>query len=152
MKKFFKGFAYAGRGIYEALKQRNFRFHICAALSVIFFGVKFYSFSRGEWAALLLTIMSVLALEAINTAIEKLADKACPEQNVLIRKCKDCAAGAVLIAAIFSVIIGAVLFWNTERFYLIVQYFSEPARLAILILVLALFWGFIFLPKSKDKK
>ena len=150
MKKFFKGFGYAARGIYEALKQRNFRFHLCAAAIVIFFGAKFYSFSKAEWVGLLLTIMSVLALETVNTAIEKLADKACPEQNLLIRKCKDCGAGAVLIAAIFSVVIGFVLFWNTERFHLIVQYFSEPARLAILILILALFWGFVFLPPKRD--
>lgn len=152
MKRFFKGFAYAGRGIFEAMKERNFRFHLCAAALVISFGIKFYSFRPAEWAVLLLTIMSVLALETVNTAIEKLADKVCKENDVLIRKCKDCAAGAVLIGAIFAVAVGVVLFWNTERLGLMVQYFSEPARLAILIMVLALFWGFIFLPKTKEDR
>jgi diacylglycerol kinase len=46
----------------------------------------------------------------INTAIEILADKISSEPDELIGKAKDVAAGAVFIAAIFSVIVAAIIF------------------------------------------
>ena len=148
---FFKGFFYAGRGLLNALAERNFRFHLCAAATVIFFGAKFYSFRTSEWAVLLLTCAVVLSLECVNTALERLCDKVCPEQDELIKKCKDIAAGAVLIAAIFAVAIGVMLFWSTEKFAEIVYFFSEPLRLILLIIGVLAEILFIFLPRKKTK-
>ena len=148
---FFKGFFYAGRGLLNALSERNFRFHLCAAATVIFFGAKFYSFRASEWAVLLLTCAVVLSLECVNTALERLCDKVCPEQDDLIKKCKDISAGAVLVSAIFAVIIGVVLFWNIEKFAEIVYFFSDTPRLIMLIIGILLEAGFVFLPKQKTK-
>lgn len=148
---FFKGFFYAGRGLLNALAERNFRFHLCAAATVIFFGAKFYSFRTSEWAVLLLTCAVVLSLECVNTALERLCDKVCPEQDELIKKCKDIAAGAVLIAAIFAVAIGVMLFWSTEKFAEIMYFFSEPLRLILLIIGILAEILFIFLPRKKTK-
>lgn len=145
--KFFKSFYYAGRGIVTALGQRNFRFHICAAAFVIFFAARFYSFTAERWAILLMTCAAVLSLETVNTGIEKLADKVTEENSHRIKLAKDCAAGAVLIAAIGAVAIGIALFWNWDVIGLIGLYFTEPARLAALILAAAAAWGFIFLPE-----
>ena len=146
---FFKGFYYAGRGIVTACRGRNFRFHLCAMAFVIFFAARFYSFSAERWALLLLTCSAVLALEAVNTAIEKLADKVSPEKDPLIKAAKDCAAGAVLIAAMFAAAVGVFLFWNKDVFDLIWLYFSEPSRLAALGLALVAAWGIVFVPKQK---
>ena len=55
-------------------------------------------------------IGSVLAAEAINTAIEKLADFVSPAHQVLIGKAKDLAAAAVLILSICAFIIGGIIF------------------------------------------
>ena len=148
---FFKGFFYAGRGLLNALAERNFRFHLCAAATVIFFGAKFYSFRTSEWAILLLTCAVVLSLECVNTALERLGDKVCPEQDNLIKKCKDVAAGAVLIAAIFAVAIGVTLFWDIEKFAEIVYFFSEPLRLILLIIGILLEAGLVFLPRKNTK-
>lgn len=145
--KFFKSFYYAGRGIVTALGGRNFRFHLCAATFVIFFAARFYSFSAERWAILFLTCSAVLALEAVNTGIEKLADKVTEENSHRIKLAKDCAAGGVLIAAIGAVAVGIALFWNRDVFSLIYLYFSEPARLAALVLALAVAWGAVFLPE-----
>ncbi len=147
--KFFKGFYYAGRGIAAACKGRNFRFQLCAAAFVIFFAARFYSFSAEKWAVLLLTCGAVLSLEAVNTAIEKLSDSVTLEEDPLIKTAKDCAAGAVLIAAVFAVVIGVFLFWNKDVFMLIRLYFSEPTRLAALGLALVAAWGIVFVPKQK---
>lgn len=148
MKRFLKGFVYAGRGIVTALGQRNFRFQLCAAAFVIFFAARFYSLSAERWAILLLTCASVLSLEAVNTAVEKLADSVTLEKNPLIKAAKDCAAGAVLIAAAFSVAVGVFLFWNREVFSLIVLYFSEPVRLSALLLAVVIAAAAVFLPRD----
>ncbi len=146
--RFLKGFYYAGRGIALAARERNFRFHLCVMAFVIFFAAKFYDFSRGEWAALLLTCGAVLSLEAANTAIERLCDKLSLEQDPQIGAVKDIAAGAVLISAIIAVSVGVCLFRDLERLREIAAFFSEPARLAVLAAAVAGAWCVVFLPKK----
>ena len=148
---FFKGFFYAGRGIVCAVSERNFRFHLCAAAAVIFFGAKFYSFDKAEWAVLLLTCAAVLSLEAVNTALERLCDKVSPEKDELIRKSKDISAGAVLISAIFAAVIGVLFFWDAEKFAVIAKFFSDPPRLILLIICVIAAGIFVFLPSKKRK-
>ncbi len=146
--RFLKGFYYAGRGIALAARERNFRFHLCAMAFVIFFAAKFYDFSRGEWAALLLTCGAVLSLEAVNTAVERLCDKVSPEKDPQIGAVKDIAAGAVLISAIIAIAVGVCLFRDLERLREIAAFFSEPARLAVLAAAVAGAWCVVFLPKK----
>ena len=150
MKGFLKGFVYAGRGIAYAVHERNFRFHLCAAAFVTYFAAAFYQLSRAEWAVLLLTFALVLSLEAVNTSIERLCDKVCPERDALIACCKDIAAAAVLVSAVFSVGVGIVLLWDVERFKLRWEYFSaQPQRAAVLVAALTAAFAFVFLPKRK---
>ena len=154
MKKFLRGFAFAAQGIAHAAgTERNFRFHLCAAAFVVFFAARFYELSRAEWAALLLTFAAVMSAEMVNTALERLADKVSPERDERVRRCKDCAAGAVLITAVFSVGVGAALFWDTERFSQIWGYFSaELHRPALLVMALAAAVCAVFLPEKFTKK
>lgn len=61
------------------------------------------------WIALcLLAAAAVLALELVNTALERLADHLHPAHHPAIRMAKDCAAAAVLVAAAAAAIIGAL--------------------------------------------
>jgi diacylglycerol kinase (ATP) len=53
--------------------------------------------------------MAVWTAEALNTALEFLADVASPEFHPLVGKAKDVAAGGVLISAIGSVGIGLLV-------------------------------------------
>lgn len=111
MKKFFKGFEYAFHGlIYLIRKERNFKVHLIALLMVIFAGFLF-QIQRSEWLIILLISALVLALEAINTAIERLCDLYSTDLNPQIKLIKDLAAGAVLIAAIFALVIALVIFY-----------------------------------------
>lgn len=153
MKKLLKGFAYAAAGIVHCLTERNFRVHLCAVCFVSWFALKFYELSRAEWAVLLLTFAVVLSTEAVNTSIERLCDRVSKERSELICRSKDCAAGAVLILAVFAVIIGAVLFWDMERFAAVGEYFtSVPLRFLWLGTAIAASAVFVFLPeKHKDK-
>ena len=52
----------------------------------------------------------MLAAEGINSAIEALCDKVSPEYDESIGHAKDLAAGAVLILAVMSVVVGLLIF------------------------------------------
>ena len=62
--------------------------------------------------------MTVWSAEALNTALEFLADAAKPEYHPLVKKAKDVAAGAVLIAALGAAVIGALVFIPALRTWL----------------------------------
>ena len=148
MRKFLRGFRYAAEGILHGFSERNFRVHICAAGFVTWFALRFYELSRAEWAVLLLTFAAVIAAELFNTAAERLCDRVSPERDELIKHCKDCAAGAVLVCAIFAVVIGIVLFWDTERFAAVGEFFlAAPVRFVLLGAAVAAAAVFVFLPE-----
>jgi len=110
MKKRIQSFGYAIRGIREVFgTETNMKIHIGITLLVIICGVVF-SISLIEWIFCLLCIGLVIGAEMINTAIENVVDLASPEQHPLAGKAKDIAAGAVLICAIISVVIGLLIF------------------------------------------
>ena len=105
-----KALGFALRGLrYVLLTQHNFHIHLIAALSVIIAGLLF-GLSTTEWLVIVVTIFIVLSAETLNTAIEKLVDLVSPEYNNLAGLVKDIAAGAVLLTAIMSVIVGLIIF------------------------------------------
>lgn len=105
-----RSFKFAFVGIWTMLKsQHNAWVHACATVAVVACGV-FFRLQPSEWCWLVLAIMAVWSAEALNTAFEFLADVASPEYHPLVKNSKDVAAGAVLISAIGSVIIGALVF------------------------------------------
>lgn len=54
----------------------------------------------------------VLAAEGFNTAIEILADRVCSRKDESIKLTKDVSAGAVLLAAFSSAVVGGLIFAN----------------------------------------
>ena len=112
MLKFLRGFGYAFRGIGVCVyNERNMRVHLVAAVCVLLFGSRF-SFTATEWALLWVCIGLVMALEAVNTAFERLCDKVCKQKDPLIKQVKDIAAGGVLLVALGAVGVGVCLFWR----------------------------------------
>lgn len=91
--------------------ERNFQIHLVAFVLVMCAGV-YFGITQGEFIVILLISALVFALEGMNTAIEKLCDEVTLERKESIRKIKDVAAGAVLIAAIFAVVVGVMIFWK----------------------------------------
>ena len=55
-----------------------------------------------EWALLALTFSLVLALEAVNTAVEATIDLVSPHYHPLAKIAKDAAAGALVFAVLGS--------------------------------------------------
>ena len=109
LRKYLRSFGYAFEGIITASKEQNLRSHIVSAVIVILAGY-FTGLSRTEWYIVLLLIALLFALEMINTAIERVVDLASPNLHPLAKQAKDIAAGAVLVFALFSAIIGLLIF------------------------------------------
>lgn len=104
-----QSFRYAARGIRLMLQsQHNAWLHAIASCAVGIIGGLFV-LSAAEWCWIVLAIMAVWSAEALNTALEFLADVASPEFHPLVGKAKDVAAGAVLIAAAGALIIGILV-------------------------------------------
>lgn len=105
-----QSFVYAFRGIGRMIRhEHNAWIHLAASAVAIVAGI-FFNLSRPEWICILFAIGIVFIAEAFNTAIEHLANAITLEKNNSIRNAKDIAAGAVLIAAIISVIVGLIVF------------------------------------------
>ncbi len=110
MRKRLMSFGYAFKGIWTVFKSEpNMKIHLFVAVLVIICGFVF-SISLVEWLFCILCFGLVMGAEMINTAIENIVNLVSPEQNKLAGKAKDIAAGAVLVCAIISAIIGLIIF------------------------------------------
>ncbi len=115
-RNFLQSLKSALRGIYITYtSQRNFRIQVSFAILVLYFGVKF-KVGIMNMIILLFTILLVLSFELINTSIEFLSDKIMPKYDIMIKNSKDTLAGLVLLASIFSVIIGFIIFFKYIKY------------------------------------
>ena len=109
-KPLIKTLSYGFNGILYTLKhERNMVIHFLVMILVIIAGIVF-KITFVEWGVCFVLFALVLSLELMNTAIENVVDLVTEEKKAKAKIAKDAAAGSVLIAAIFSVIIGISIF------------------------------------------
>ena len=108
---FIQALRHALDGVRTAFREeRNLRFHCCAAVGVVVCGFLF-RLTRSEWLWLLAAVTLVVVSELWNTVAENLADLASHlQRDELAKKAKDIAAGAVLVAAGFAVLVAVFVF------------------------------------------
>lgn len=107
--KIAKMFTYAIQGFQYAIRhEKNMRRHLVMAIIVLLMSFIF-KLALYEWLFILLAIFGVIALELINSAIERAVDIATDQILPIAKQAKDMAAAAVLIYAIFAIIIGSVI-------------------------------------------
>ena len=105
-----KAFRCAGNGILYAFRsQRNLKIHLLFAVAAVALGALF-RISEAAWLAIVLCIALVMSLEIVNTAIESIVDLVSPDWNELAMHAKDCAAGAVYLAAFASIVVACIVF------------------------------------------
>ncbi len=110
MSRLLSSFHYALQGIAHAIKtQANLQIHLVISTLVIIAGIIF-QISSIEWIDIILAMMIVISAELFNTSIENLTDRVSMEHHPLAKVAKDTAAGAVLVTAIGSVVIGVFIF------------------------------------------
>ena len=106
----YESFGYAFEGIWTGIrKERNMKIH-CMAIILVTLAGTFFNITATEWCICLLLFALVASLELVNTAVEAVVDLVTEEKKPLAKIAKDTAAGAVLFAAIISVIIGCIIF------------------------------------------
>ena len=104
--KFIGGFRYAFSGLWYALRtQRNVKVHVVIACLAVAMGIVL-RISAVEFAMIFVAITGVFIAEMFNTVIELCVDLVSPAYHPLAKIAKDVAAGAVLLSAILSVVIG----------------------------------------------
>ncbi|MBD5217543.1 MAG: diacylglycerol kinase family protein [Bacteroidales bacterium] len=105
-----RSFGFAFQGIATLFRtQPNAAIHLLAAVLAVALGFCLH-ISALEWCVIVIIIGAVLAAEALNSAVEMLADKVSPEFSPLIKNAKDLAAAAVLFLAFTAIIIAAIIF------------------------------------------
>jgi len=104
-----RSFGFALEGVsYLIRTQRSAQIEIAIGVAVVAVALRL-GIDALEWAALVLAMTLVLALEALNTSIELAVTLASPERHPLAKAAKDVAAAMVLIAAIGAAVVGVIL-------------------------------------------
>ena len=103
-------FKYAWQGLVAMVKyEHNARIHLVAAGVAIVAGFLF-EISAMEWCLIVVCIGLVISAEALNSAVEALADKITEERDPLIGRAKDLGATAVTLLALVAVVVGMIIF------------------------------------------
>lgn len=115
----FQAMGHAFDGIVAMLKEeRNMRFHVLAAMLAVIVGW-YLRISTTDWLWILLVIFLVFAAEFLNTVTEAVTDLLSNHHyDINVKKAKDVAAGGVLLAALFAVAVGLIIF--LPRFYALI--------------------------------
>ena len=109
-EQFSKSVGHALDGIEYAINnERNIKIEILMGIIASITGF-ILKISLLEWLVLVLLIGTILALELINTSIERSVDLVTKDYKELAKAAKDTAAGAVFIMSTFSIIIGIIIF------------------------------------------
>ena len=106
MKRSWKSFKDAATGLRELVSNhRNSKIMLLATIVVVAGGL-ILKIDRVDWCLVTLVTAAVWIAESFNTALELLCDRVTTEHDELIRKAKDIAAGATLLAVIASLFVG----------------------------------------------
>lgn len=107
-----KSFQHAFGGIFLMVKtERNFQIELVAFFINLFL-IFYFKLSAVDTALILTASLAVLSAEIFNTAIERICDIIHPDFDERIGFIKDISAGAVLVMAIGSVVIGIIVYWK----------------------------------------
>lgn len=109
-KKLANSFKYAFQGLISSFKtERNMKIHILIMLLVIIAGI-ILKISTMDWIICAILFGIVISAELFNTAIETIVDMITPFRDPKAKLAKDISAGAVLVLAITSIIVGLIIF------------------------------------------
>lgn len=110
LRKRLRSFKYAFNGIKLLIAHEPNAWIHCVAAACVLIAGSLLGLSRMEWVAIAIVIGMVLAAEAVNSAIEALAERVSPGYDEAIKRTKDLAAGAVLLTAIAAAAVGLLIF------------------------------------------
>ncbi len=104
-----RAFGCAVRGLRMVRLERNTTIHVAAAIFVVLEAI-LLRVTALEWMVLVLAISAVVALELVNSVLERVASRVAPGQDEGIRLVKDAAAAAVLVTSVAAAAVGLAIF------------------------------------------
>lgn len=108
-KTLIKSFGYAFEGIRLGLSvDQNLRIHSFVGTFVIILSL-FLRLQKSEFFLVVLAVFFVWFAELINTAIEEMTNLIVQEHRKEAKIAKDVAAAAVLLSAVYAIIMGIVI-------------------------------------------
>ncbi len=147
----YKSFSFAIKGFKYAIdNERNMRIHLTISVFVLQFALLF-GLEKIEYVILFMLFGIVICAEMLNTAIEALVDLSTSAYAMLGKIAKDVAAGAVLVLAVVSAIVGLILFWDIPKITQVFLFLYENP-LYILIAIIEIILGFLFVFRWKKTK
>lgn len=105
-----KSIGFAVKGAYKLVTTEHSVMVQFSLMILMIIAGFYFEISREEWMLQILAFGLVLAIEGLNTAVEKIADFIHPEFHNRIGFIKDIAAGAVLFAAFSAIAVGALIY------------------------------------------
>lgn len=109
-RRFAASLRFAWNGLVTLARQeQSFRLQLMAA-GVVLMLMAVFELSRGEIALLLVVTTSVLVLELLNAAVERLVDLFKPRIHRYAEEIKDMMAGAVLVGSVGALLVGLLVF------------------------------------------
>lgn len=109
IKRLFKSFTYAFRGLYKTFKEeQNLQIQFVAALAIVALSV-WLGIKPLEWCFILLVSTLVLLMEIANSAVERIADVLKPRIHEYIKEMKDIMAAAVMLASVLAIAVGTII-------------------------------------------
>lgn len=142
VKRIIQSFKFALDGItYVLATQNNMRIHVIVAFIALILSI-ILDVPQYQLLLVFFSIVFVMCMELINTAIEKTIDLMTTEYHPLAKIAKDVAAGAVLFAAIFAFIIGVYVFTQPvlALFSYELTFPLERVMLVVVFSILLLLW------------
>ena len=110
IKSLVNSFGYAFQGIWSSFKsERNMKIHVFIMILVVLLGI-FLHISVTEWMICVILFALVIGAELFNTSIEAVVDMIKKKKSSQAKLAKDVSAGAVLVFAIASIIVGLIIF------------------------------------------
>ncbi|MDG5470848.1 diacylglycerol kinase family protein [Jeotgalibacillus sp. ET6] len=110
LKRLVSSFRYAWDGVKDVAKhEQNFKIHLLSAGAVALAGW-YLQISVVEWLFILFAVTGVLAMELMNTAVERAVDLITSDPHPLAKKAKDASAAAVFVCAAGAGVSGSIIF------------------------------------------
>lgn len=108
---FIQSLGHAASGVLLVIKkERNMRFHMVTACLVVMLGL-WFGIGRSDWLWIAVAIFSVITAEFLNTIVESIVDLVVGKSyHSLAKTAKDVAAASTLVAAVFAIAIGLIIF------------------------------------------
>lgn len=141
----YKSFKYACKGLMFCIRnERNMRIHISMGMIVLLVSYVL-KLDEVKSSILIICIGITISFEMVNTAIEHFINLKIQHYSKVVKVIKDVAAGAVLISAIISFIVGLKIFLTKANINTVINIMLQNPFLTSITLTVGILFIYVFI-------